>query len=149
MWSRRLVPTQDDTALLAEAWTRIEQSMLDRANGGKISFQAGEAELLVDAVRRAVRIEVQTCEDATKYVAVFDANSQDGQGAAKYLGAKLEKLEQAVRRHTPHRIRREATEVRLAPLENPIEGEVCPRLMSSLRGTPWPDTGLPLEWGGP
>jgi hypothetical protein len=140
----------DDLTLLVKAWPRIEQAMLDRATGDKVSFQSGESRLLVDAMRRALRVEVQTEEHGLKYVLMFEADSYDGKHAAKYVTAKLEKVEQLAKRHTPHRSPRRLTEVRIVPADEPIKGTVCPRSMTSLRGTPWQgDPDMPPDWQGP
>ena len=71
----RVEPDADDVTLLAQAWPRTEQAMVNRAGGDKVSFQVGEASLLVDAVRRAMRVEVQTADHGLKYVLLFDIDS--------------------------------------------------------------------------
>ena len=61
----------DDLILLVQAWPRVEQAMMNRAAGGKDSFGIGESEFLVNAVRRALRIEVQVGEEGLKYALLF------------------------------------------------------------------------------
>jgi hypothetical protein len=139
-------PDPGDKTLLAQAWPRTEQAMVNRADGGKISFQAGEASTLVDAVRRAMRVEVQTAEHGLKYVLLFDVDSDDGPNPAYYVMSKLEKVEQLAKRHTPHRIRRVPTEVRIVPRDEAVAGVICPRLMTAYRGTPWVNPDLPPGW---
>jgi len=123
--------------------------MLDRAAGGKISFQAGEADLLVNAVSRALRVEVLADDQDLGYVLLFDAGSYDGPHAAKYVTAKLEKVEQLAKRHTPQRVLRSPTKARVVRGEEPVLGAVCPRLLTSRRGTAWPDLDMPPGWEGP
>lgn len=79
-------------------------------------------------MRRALRIEVQVDDDGLGYVALFDADSHDGRHAAKYAEAKLAKVEQAVKRHAPHRILRGRTRVRLVSHDAPAVGAICPPL---------------------
>ena len=83
---------------------------------------------------------MQTADHDLKYVLLFDMDSND---PAKYVIAKLEKVEQLAKPHTPHRIRRVPTEVRIVPRDQAVAGVTCPRLMPAPRGTPWVDPELP------
>ena len=47
---------------------------------------------------------------------------------------------------SPDRINLGRTGVKAVSDQAAAEGDVCSRLMTSLRGTPWPDPGLPPEW---
>jgi hypothetical protein len=138
----------DDLTQVVDAWPQVEQAMVNRAAGRKDSFQGGESELLVDAVRRAARVEVQN-DHGLRYVLVFDGESDDGPDAGKYVRAKLAKLEQLVKRHAPARIPRRPTEVAIVPPDQAVAGSLCRRLMTSAPETPWPDPGTPSDWEGP
>ena len=60
---------------------------------------------------------MQTADHDLKYVLLFDMDSND---PAKYVIAKLEKVEQLAKRHTPHRIGRVPTEVRIVRATRPL-----------------------------
>jgi hypothetical protein len=70
-------------------------------------------------------------------------DGNDGPHPAKYVTANLAKVEQLAKRHTPHRIRRGPTEVRIVSRDDPVAGVTCPRLMTSPPDTPWVDPKLP------
>lgn len=116
--------------LLLTVWPDIEEAVLEDA------WSYGPS--LAEAVRQAFRIEVQEemglVDTELGYVLLFDIESYDARRAAAAL--KVYQLDSVVREHAPVRGNLRRTEVRIVPRGKPIEGDVCPRVITPAAAVP-------------
>lgn len=147
----------EDLTLLLHAWPDVEEAILRAAEEGKlVHFTDGKA--LADALRRAMRVEVQTGHDflggpALGYVLLYDVNDYAARQAAAFLTTSRLSLDSLTRKHAPIQGHAEGAQVRVVPSGKPVEGQVCPRVMATptalndLRDLPEPEpprTDVPL-----
>jgi very-short-patch-repair endonuclease len=117
-------PQNEDLTAALRVWPEVEQELLADP----------ELNELADAVRLAFRVEVGPGYPVgTEYVLLFDVEDPERRRAAAFV-------------NQDHRLRPIAVgllpgvlvgvEVRMVSERKPIEGEVCPRAMSSVPATP-------------
>lgn len=117
---------EEDLTLMLHVWPDIEQEILRSVADSSDPDWAR----LADALRRALRIEVQEKASGLHYVVFFDVNSYEGRQAAAVMSDLSYMLSLLEDRHAPTQGQRWSREVRVVPNGKPIEGEVCPRVMA-------------------